>query len=387
MKRNIAFIFAVLFPATALADERPVLVPERGEIICTDHPDGYSLQIQCDESSDRCLWARTDVSLDGSNGERQVNARDMPFCVPVPPGEWERRVSGGYEMVEASLPARFGYARDERNRLFQTHFDLRRRYFVGVGDTISSDLAQGDAVGQTVRFDVGGRYEAYDRYEAHRHKYRFLEGSVLVAPFEVEGLFFAYDRGRVATEPNLWITTFIGEPRRFDINLDIGPGFHFGRLWYGDVEGSNVALIDLAQAHLNWEFLQSSDLEDYFGIRLGGGIGIGTDPSPDGNVRVYAYPEVALIGALRIGEKGLWEIDGELRGRWGGVVDPLGSWWEVRGAASLERILIAINDQPISIFAEPSVHWHRADYGERFAAQMLIGGRISFFTPAPRPPR
>lgn len=379
----IVFLSVFLTTNLALAEDLPELDRE-AQGACTTRPDGTEVKLQCDEAAKRCLVAPVEVTIDDERAPNtRVMARGMAFCNPAAAGAWERLVADGYEMVPAVLSAPYGYKRDERNRLYQTHFSLRDRFFLGVGDMLGTTLAFDESLTQGVRLEMGASVESFDRYDVRRHRFRFLEGSVLVAPLEIEGLLFAYDKGRISNHPDFWITTFIGEPRRFDINLDIGPGFHFGRLWLGDVEDVQNAFIDLGQVHLNWELLQSATLEDYLYVRAGGGVGLRAIEGR-ADVEVYLYPEAAIGGALRLGDRGLWEFGTEVRFRYGAEFDSGEDWLELRGSASVERILVAINDQPISLFVEPSVHILDLEASERAAFQTLLGVRMSFFVPPPR---
>jgi len=54
---------------------------------------------------------------------------------------------------------------------------------------------------------------------------------------------------------------------------------------------------------------------------------------------------------------------------------------------SLERILLAITDQPIALFIEPAVHYVEVPFDalRRADVRVTAGGRLSFFVP-PRDP-
>lgn len=355
--------------------------------VCMLGPDGGTMRVQCDEDDKRCLAAS--AHLDQDEQAHPVVARMLEECLTAEPGAWERLVADGYTMVPARNESPWGYARDERGRLFQTHFDLRRRYFLGVSDVFSLDLSSSDAVEQrnSVWFEARGSYEKFDSYDERRNRFRFLEVGVRLDPLTVEGLVFQWDRGRTARHPSLWITTFIGEPRRFDLNMHIGPGLLMGRVRFDELDDRMMGLVDIGQLHVNWEAFQSGDLEDYFLLRFGGGVGIrffvdSTD------TWFYVYPEAALEWAWLAGERGLTQIKLDATGRLANEPITSKTWYHARGALSIERIVLAITDQPISLFVEPSINVFSIpdDDALKLDFRAIAGGRISFFVPPRDPP-
>lgn len=381
---SAAALVGVLHAHAAFAQELPQLDPER-EIVCVERDDGVILRMQCDDEAKRCLVA--EAKLDTGAEAPTLIPRQLNPCSQAEPGALARLEAAGYEMVEARHEAPFGFKRDERGRLFQTHFDLRRRYFLGVGDVGFVDaLEDVTAVSQSVYFEVGGSYEEYDGYRTRRNRFRFLEGTLQLTPLEIEGLLFQYDRGRQTIYPTLWITTFVGEPRRYDINLDVGPGVILGRFWYGPIGSRQMGYVDVAAGHLNWEMFQTANLEDYFLVRLGAGLGVrffGDDAAAD----VYLYPELGVEWAWLMGQRGLTEL--RLQGTARLAHEPVNdaTWYEMRGAVALERILLAITDQPIALFIEPSAHYIEVPFDEerRADVRVMAGGRLSFFVPAREP--
>lgn len=280
-----------------------------------------------------------------------------------------------------AAPTPMGYKRDERGRLMQTHFDLRRRYMAGVhwaGTLGEDDFASATAL------EMGGSYEIYQERKSRRSKLRYLEGRLEIQDLEIDALAFEYSTGRRSREPVFWITTFVGPPRRFDVALDIAPGLMLGRFWVGDLEERRMMLADIGAVHLDWEVAHGPNLEDYITVRVATGMGLRTFPSSEG-AAAYLYPELAVRAAWLMGDRGLTQLgfDGRLRTAWEPSSEV--SWFEGRAAVGLERIVVAISDQPIALFVQPGVKWIDAPGADVLEARVDAGVRLSLFTP-PRDP-
>lgn len=279
-----------------------------------------------------------------------------------------------------------GYKRDDAGRLMQTHFDLRRRYMAGVHWAGGVDAADGELTSATA-LEVGGAFELYQERKSRRTKFRYLEGRLQIQDLEIDTLLFDYSVGRRSAEPVFWITTFIGEPRRFDVAIDIAPGVMLGRFWVGPLDGRRMLLADIGDVHLDWELAHGPNLEDYLAVRVATGAGLRTFTGEDsgGGVAGYLYPEVGVRAAWLMGDRGLTQLgfDGRLRAAW----EPASEvrWFESRAAIGLERILIAVSDQPVALFIQPGLKWINAPGGEELEARVDVGVRLSLFAP-PRDP-
>lgn len=279
----------------------------------------------------------------------------------------------------------FGFKRDERGRLLQTHFDLRRRYFASVQWLGSMDLTEDPLkLRSSTLLEVGGVYESYSEYKSRRNRFRYLEASLELDELEAHGLLLAYDRGRRSADPQIWITTFFGEPKRYDIAVDLGPGLIMGRFWVGPVEGREMGLVDIAQGHLNWEIFHGLSLEDYVLVRIGAGLGL-RFYTAGGDAALYVYPELAARWAWLMGERGLTQLGIDARARLAHEPNSGLTWYEGEATIGLERILIAISDQPLAIYAEPGLHVLELGGRERLDARIGVGLRLSLFVP-PREP-
>jgi hypothetical protein len=353
----------------------------REPIICVKRDTGEMLRVQCDDTTKRCLVAKSHLEIPGARDK--VVARMMESCQPAEPGALERLEADGYEMVPALLETRHGYKRDERGRIYQTHFDLRRRLLLGVYDhvTISED---GDSIDQRLSAEIGGVYETYDDETRRRERHQFLRGRISLDPIEAEGLVYGYDRGRAGDEPVFRFVEFVTpEPDRYDLAIHLGPGGRFGRFRFEQIDQRSQLLLDIAQGHINWEILQSDDqgLEDYLLVRggVGGGIAIVEDTQEH---QVYGYPEVGLEGAWTIDERGLTQLrmEAAYRHLWD---DADGERDRAFADISIERVVLSNNDQPITVFAQGGVEYKEGPLAPNgmTSFQGLIGGRMSFFVP------
>ena len=98
---------------------------------------------------------------------------------------------------------------------------------------------------------------------------------------------------------------------------------------------------------------------------------------------MYAFPELGLHAAWTVGDNGLTQLGFDGRMKWAWDLDS-GSHWKM-GTARLfaERIMIAINDQPISLFAAPEVRYSDLPFADVHGVdlRLMAGARLSLFVP------
>ncbi|AWV89891.1 hypothetical protein [Bradymonas sediminis] len=282
-------------------------------------------------------------------------------------------------------PPRHGFERDERGRLYQTHFDLRRRAFYGVYDWISASRDLG-SFEHRLAGEFGGVWETYDDQDKHRHRHQFVQARAGINPTEVHGLLYGYDRGRADAEPTFRLVEFLTpQADRYDLFLNLGTGVRVGRMRYEPNQDNYQLLIDVFQGHLNWEFLQNRDqgLEDYLLLRVGAGVGVALGSERDFDL--YAYPEVGLEGAWTIDERGLTQMT--MHAAYRHIWEDAGLEHDrAHARVNVERVLFSLNDMPVSAFAEVGVAYRSGPLFDAGALnyQATLGGRISFLSP-PRP--
>jgi hypothetical protein len=369
------------------------------------------VRVQCEANSTQCLVAEAAVFYDPTGSPSGASADEAAGEVGQSPGAVKTRlrpslegeppmlrgctgmqsaenfkflIEQGYTLKPAILDAPYGYKRDIRGRAFQTHFDLRSRMLLGVYYTGTGLL---DEFGSGLTVDTRSSYESWDGSSKKRHRFRFIEGQISLMPVEAQATLFEYESGSTGDEPAFWITTLVGEPRRYDVRLSLGGGLTLGRLdsrryaVEGSEEVKRQTFIDLAEGRLHWELLQGTFLEDYLMLRVGGGMGTRTFQNEDAG-GLYFYPEVGIRSAALIGARGLlqWQLDVRARQAWelGGA-----SWRQVTGTTSLEWVVLAVSDQPISLFVQPELHaLDMPDEDIRQLDMRVMGGlRLSLFTP------
>ncbi|RDV37659.1 hypothetical protein DV096_14240 [Bradymonadaceae bacterium TMQ3] len=276
-----------------------------------------------------------------------------------------------------------GYARDERGRLFQTSFDLRRRYYLGVYDMLriyEDQTLRGNR--HALMIEAGGQHEVFNPHTSRRHRHRFVQGRLLLAPFEIDALLYGYDLSRSIDEAPLWITTFIGEPRRFDVPIAVGRGGSVGRLHYRRTDLGDLMVLDLAEGHIGWEFYQGESIEDYVILTTGVGVGV-IHREGAGRIDVYGAPEVGLRAAWTLTDDGLTQLAMQGRMQWAWNART-GEHWQMGSAqAAVEWSPLAINDQPITLFLAPELRYSQIPVAELQGVEVrgLLGLRLNLFVP------
>lgn len=289
----------------------------------------------------------------------------------------------GHTVGQSSAPAPDGYAEDERGQLYQTSFDLQRRFHIGVYDMVRFDADHDSGPpAHSLVVDAGGVHERYGRGERKRRRHRFFQGRLMLSPFEVDALFYSYDTAHSREDPTLWLTTFFGTPRRYDIPISIGIGFTLGKLHYRQTDVGDLAIIDLTEGRLNWVLVQGARVENFLQISTGLGMGIRRpmdgDTSPE-----YVYPELGLDGRWVAGSDGLTQFEVRARMRWGFENNTSQHWKMGTARLSAERILIAINDQPLSVYVAPQLRYSDFPFADiaEMDYRILAGARMSLFVP------
>ena len=275
-----------------------------------------------------------------------------------------------------------GYMQDEYGRITQVTFDLRRRFHVGVSSMTRFDAEDSYSMANSLALETGGSNDFLDLEYGHRHRHRFLEGRLILNPLEVDMLFYSYDFSRSTPGSPIWITTFIGEPRRFDVPIEVGVGATLGRLHYRATEAGDLMLFDLLSGRVNWEFYQGKNLENYVLLSTGGGFGLRHLDS-SGTTEAYAFPEVGLRAVWSLGERGLTQIALDGRMKWAWELSTQESWMMGQAGLSAEQILIAINDQPLSLYVEPHARLTQFEPADLDGVdyRVMAGVRLSLFVP------
>ena len=355
------------------------------------------LHLQCDHEKKECLVAEEAVFRTRPNSEG--GDKDNPELIPtdgipeqtrgcyhvVQQEEFAMLEERGYKLIPALLEIPHGYKRDERGRAFQTHFDLRSRLLLGV---YYMGAVDGNDYGQTLAIETKSSYEHIGHSKKRRHRFSFIEGEFVLSPIRARALLFDYNYGRVGDEPLFYLTNLIGEPSRTDVYMRIGKGITLGRLDYQSyANAQDQTMLDMVAGRLQWEILQGFGLEDYFMVSTASGFGtrrIGNDDAGS----VYFYPELGFKAIWLRSPRGLFQLATEGRVRYAFEPDIGSAWQMATASASAEWVMLAISDQPISLYARPEARFVNipSDNLQQGDLRFMAGIRFNFFAPPPTDP-
>ncbi len=386
--------------ATAARSERPRLV-WGAATSCLQDPEGRRIRVQCQDLSpadpvaeppppadcwvafdcrDRSAPAATCARI-----ERTSWCHDLTYQTDA----YQALVSEGHRMVEADPEVQPGWYRDDEGRAFQVVFDLNRRYWIGIGWAMSHDERAGTNPAR-VALGAGFRIDDLDGDLKGKTRYTFLDGHVALAPFEVRATAFRFDRSVWGNDPFLRITTFVGKPRRHDIEAAIGGWGEAGVLEHrprGSEQDTNLRFL---AGGLTWDLWQDADMTSYFRLRTGVGLEEHFIGGGD-HGRFAITPIGAVEGEFTFDDAGFhhltWQSTIEAPLGETGIPDDtrLASHIRFANALAYELILIAIDDQPVTLRAEVT-GGYRDDLtdsklnGWEVAAE--VGLRVSLWAPA-----
>ena len=158
--------------------------------------------------------------------------------------------------------APWGFYRDRQGRVMQVSFDFGRRLWLGVGYA-PRRTPTGNTEVSPAAFDFGVSYDELSSDGRTRRRYTVLDGQVRLHSFGLDVTGFRFDLSHRYQHPLLRITTFVKEPARHDLYMNIGlftEALHFEQAPRG-IEGEQALTIATAQATL--DLWQSEDLRSY----------------------------------------------------------------------------------------------------------------------------
>lgn len=383
-----AIAVGLLLANSALADDLPVMVWDK-PVECIEDGTGQKIRVQCIEEggTKRCLTSTPFIKDEfGKDTTRTMD--DLAYCAKVHPWAHLKELEdAGWRMVPAMAEAPNGFARDESGRTFQVTFDLRRRFHLGA---YWNPLYDGDGMDQgRAQFDFGWRIYELGYSKRERDNFRTLEGRVALDPLEFTLLLFQYDLNVNAEEPVFWITTFIGPPTRWDISSNLGWGIRTLKVDYHPLRSESVDFENFA-IYLSWDAAHNTTLANYLRIALGFGFGelFNQIPNAEGkketDTRVYLDPLAMISGEFQLDDSGLHHLSLSLSGTSRVMFDDFTDvLWTAKASLSYEWVLLAINDQPLSLYLEASGQYREDLPGvdQKWDARGLVGARFSFWTP------
>ncbi len=357
-------------------------------VICARDTQDHVWRLQCNEHTKKCLYApNEELDAEGKRSSKSLEqARD---CVTDQPFDSKKLEAAGYQMIQARADAPYGWTRDERGRVFQTNFDLKRRVYFGAA---YSPLKVLEDPLESKRTSIDFGLLVLDIYhpgaEATRHRIRLFEGGVHMQPFSSEIVVAHYDVSHHFLDPLLRISTFIGEPARHDLHLNLGLWSEVGGLELHKTSMGNSQLWRHGTAEITFDLWQSAKLDSY--ARLRTGLGLEGQNDDVNGYRSAVTGASAFELDMVLDESGFnnlrFEVSHEIP-RYFTTVDG-GSHWSQRLKADLqlESIILAINDQPVSL--KLAVGGEKRDdlpgVPDQWAFVVDAGLRFSLWAP-PRP--
>jgi hypothetical protein len=377
---NLTGLLAPENPRPSLRHDQPILcvrLPPTPEV-----PSG-EYRMQCEPGTRRCLLAPT-RELDAEGVETDRPLLRTSYCERYKVSA-EAQAREGYRFVPAIAESPPGWYRDERGRVMQFNFDLHRRIWLGGGWAPLFRSGEG-ARTDRLRVDFGIQTEFPGGDEDHRlHRLTFLETELYLGAPSLDVTLIRYDFNVERKVPLFRITTFFGKPRRYDFGLNLGAwmeGLHQETIERGD---SELSLLTWGAVHGTLDLWHSRDLVSY--LRLRAGPAVERDRT---HALTTLVPTVALEGDFTLDTDGFhhafFAAEAEkvlLADRVDGR--PLRPE-RLKLRAGYELILLAVNDQPVSLVVDGRGLW-RSDLPHVDAAwewSAHAGLRVSLWTPARR---
>lgn len=313
-------------------------------------------RVQCDPLTHTCYAAPTRVLVDGVEGEEPL-ARVTEVCPAWLDGISQREVEEHHwRFQEAIAEAPPGWYRDERGRVMQVNFDLARRVFLGgAWAPYYRPDGTGFVLGRA-RVEFGGVATTNSDERNQQHRFHFLEATAWLGRSALDTRFeasvFRYETSTRRQRAPLWITTFIGEPRRFDLPLNLGWWGEAGR--FESLGGKNFATLIELDATL--DLWNSADLDSFVRLRLGPALEYDLDAKG-----MYLRPAVAVETDLTLDRDGFHHFTASVAGEklfFEPTVEGRGvSPNRLRMKAGYEVILVAINDYPVTLALDARGSW------------------------------
>jgi hypothetical protein len=249
-------------------------------------------------------------------------------------------------------------------------------------------LSQLDTGHQRLRADLGLEIESPSDDGRTLYRWHVLDGSVYlgsgVPSYDVTAVQFDWSNAR--SQPLFFLTTFVGEPRRHDLNLDVGAWFQTMHLEWLRRGGETESFLTLGAAAITTDLWHSKDLSSFVRLRAGAAAELDTLRHGTG-----LKPEAALEGDLTLDADGFHHVRFSAEGEkvyFGpaaeGRADPNPE--RLRMMLGYEVIVVAINDQPVTLVVDT-----QATYRDDFATIAPgwevtgeVGLRFSLWAPARR---
>ncbi|HUS27157.1 MAG TPA: hypothetical protein VMZ53_01575 [Kofleriaceae bacterium] len=381
-------VLGIGLPAIAVADDRYPMMDHEQPVVCARDTEGKIWRIQCNAKTKVCLYAANEeLSVDGDRVKTLERVRECDTSVIFDRPKLEAE---GFTMLPGRADAPWGWMRDERGRVFQINFDLRRRLYFGVGWSPQKILDNLSDPTETRRSKMDFGLFVFEHNDGrNRHRIRLLEGEVRVEPFSAEVVVAHYDMSRRFFDPLLRITTFVGEPQRHDLHLNLGLWTEAGGLEIHPTPFGHSSIWKHATAEGTLDLWQSAHMESFARLRTGFGL---EGQKTDGQEYRSALTAASAFELdWVVDPAGFHNIKLEIAHEMPRYFVPVTSKGQrlaqrSRARLSYEAIILAINDQPLTFQLAAGGEKRNDIMGvpDRWAFVMDAGLRFSLWAP-PRP--
>lgn len=353
-----SIVASLAFASSARAADEPVtpsLSYDR-PVTCYDLANGKSVRVQCTadaKGAQTCLSAPNEMQGTGDPLERVLP------CEHLTDAEY-RTLQKRAKIVSAIAEAPVGYERGKQGRAYQVKFDLLNRFYVGVGWAPTLQSKHGFEIPAGFPFargsaELGIVLSVLSPRNRSRHDVRIAEGTAMFADLEVSGTLFAYDYQHEHRRPAFWLSTFFGEPEVHPVLPRMGWGFRILSVLDRQPSYQNALDMEFGEIHIAYNPWQSNDMYSNVRLEIGGNVGAHWSDRHRVSGKTGNYllgPTFAAKSRISLGKGGLHFMFTDLQlqrptvvsGEYGGKTIN-----RLSGSLAYEGVLIAINDQPISL--------------------------------------
>lgn len=359
-----------------------------------DGPQRKPIRAQCDDKTKICPYSSACQRL--GTGKRCVELERVQHCMyPPSPRKgpdlrtrqaWEQ---AGFTFVQAIAESPPGWMRDERGRVFQVNFDLHRRVYIGARWPYSLGPGGGQQLGR-VGLETGMRAEWLTSSLRTRLRLIAFESEVMLNPLSLKATLVRMDSSHESATPFLRLTTFWPRPKRHDMYLNLGWAFEAAAVEHAPRTSIDETVIRIAGGGVTLDLWHDTDLSSYVRLRTGVAFDYYTSAAAGVRDRTAVVPMIYGEGDITFDRNGMhhltfqtgWESPLVFLEGVDGV--PIGLVNRFNNEVAYEVILLAINDQPLTLRAAVG-GGYRDDLAGAPAGWELTAGvglRVSFWAPA-----
>ncbi|WP_375767031.1 hypothetical protein NR798_35890 [Archangium gephyra] len=340
-------------------------------------------RLQCDAEARRCLAVpENELEADGTESDRPLERAAV--CREMPQEELRQRVAEGYTFVPALAEAPPGWYRDERGRVMQFNFDLHRRVWLGGAWAPLWRSGEPSALSRG-RLDFGIISEFPEGQKMMRRITVLDTELVLGEQSSFDTTVLRYDTNVRQDKPPIRVTTFLGKPRRSDFTFDMGGWLEVLRLELLRRGGIDHIFWTFVGGHLTLDLWHSRDLASYVRVRAGPSL------EYDRTHGLFALvPGAVVEGNFTLDPNGFHHLTFGAEAEKLLLDEKVGGRphhpERLRVRAGYELILLAINDQPLSLVLDGRGQWRTdlADEPPGWEWSANMGLRFSLWAPARR---